>query len=120
MKNRNSQTFYQHGVIQPGFNKNNRTRFFELCRSSLGSDFESWLKNPNYRDVEKLAHTSIYGKSSATYQPRKALELQVCFLLQAPRQLKNHNSNRRYSYEQAVASAIDAGVITGDQQLSWR
>ena len=120
MKNRNSQTFYQHGVIQSEFTKNNRTRFFELCRSTLGTNFDQWLKNPNYREVEKLAHTVIYEKSLSTYKPRKALELQVCFLLQAPKQLKNLKSKRRGAYEQAVASAIDAGVITGDQALSWR
>lgn len=119
MKNQNGQTFYQHGVIQPGFTKNNRTRFFELCRASLGNNFNDWIKNPNYRDVEKLAHTSIYGKSLTTYQPRKALELQVCFLIQAPKQLKNRGK-RQMSYEQAVTSAIDAGVVTGDQQLAWR
>ena len=118
---------YKHAVVQPGFTKINRTRFFQLCKTLLGADYTKWSNHPDRLKVEELAHTLIYNQSQPYNQYQNglrnpldtALRLQINFLLEAYRQLKKR-SKRHNCYEQVVASAIDAEVITADQVLSWR
>ena len=110
---------YKHSIVAPTFKINNRTRFYSLCKSALGADYKNWIKHQNYKEVEKLAHTVIYEHDPVTYKPKKGLELQVCYLIQADANL-GRRSDRKQCYEQAVASAIDAGVVTADTVLTWR
>ena len=117
---------YKHAVIQPGFTVNCRTRFFKMCKAILGEDYAKWSDHPDRDKVEELAHSLIYDQpiSYSDYlnglkdPTQTALRLQLNFLLRAPFELKK--SKRQNCYEQVVASAIDAGVITADQVLSWR
>jgi hypothetical protein len=116
---------YAHSERRPGFKHNNRTRFFQLCKVTLGADYTKWSDHPNRPEVEELAHIVIYGKTYSYQSYRNsignpketALRLQINFLLQAPSQLRK---TTHASYEQAIASAIDAGVVTADQVLAWR
>ena len=129
------KTQYKHSVIARGEQHNNRTRYFKLLKAALGSDHTRWLDDQvAYRAAEQLAHTTIYGRDLNDYtQPRISkrsgeplngtgggLELQVQFLVQAPTQLSNTRQTRQRDYELAVASAIDAGVITAEQAVAWR
>ena len=103
-----------------GFTQNNRTRFFKLCKNILGNDYENWLKHSKWEEVERFAHSAIYKKTTPLLfvKNNTALQLQVNFLLRAKTDLKKNT--RKNCYEQAVASAIDAGVITADKVLDWR
>jgi hypothetical protein len=114
-----SKPFYRHSAVADNESQNNRVRFFTMLRASLGDDYTQWLKHPMYSSVEHLAHVTIYGRTDE-YRAKKGLELQVCYLQQARNQLSNRRQTMLYCYEQAVASAIDAGVISADDALKWR
>jgi len=120
------KNMYKHAVVQPGFTEINRTRFFKMCKTILGEDRTKWSDHPDRDKVEELAHRLIYKQpmpysaylSGLKDPDQTALRLQLNFLLRAPYDLKK--SKRQSCYEQVVASAIDAGVITADEVLSWR
>jgi hypothetical protein len=123
---------HNHRDIASGYIQNNRTRFFSLCKATLGTDYTTWPNHRNRSKVEELAHDTIYGKTVVhghqSYQSYKtqlknsdetALKLQINYLVRAKFDLKRQ-ANRQNCYEQVVASAIDAGVITADEVLNWR